>query len=210
MTKRIVPTVIYFTVGIPLWVLNSQTPATATVFFQGLGDLPGSIFSSDSSGVSADGSVVVGASFSGNGLEGEAFRWTQDTGIIGIGDLPGGLFVSAAFDLSGDGSIVVGASFSAASSSSTVIPPTEAFRWTAETGIIGLGDLPEGGFSSFASGISSDGTVIVGNSNGPQGTEAFRWTAETGLEGLGDLPEGGFSSQAVRASADGSVIVGGN
>lgn len=209
MTKRIVPTVIYFTVGIPLWVLNSQTPATATVFFQGLGDLPGSIFSSDSSGVSADGSVVVGASFSGNGLEGEAFRWTQDTGIVGLGDLPGGPFVSAAFDVSGDGSIVVGASFSAASSSSTVIPPTEAFRWTAETGIVGLGDLEGGGFSSFASGISSDGSVIVGNSNGPQGTEAFRWTAETGLVGLGDLPEGGFSSQAVRASADGSVIVGG-
>lgn len=208
MTKRLFPTVIYFTVGIPLWVLNSQTPATATVFFQGLGDLPGSIVSSDSSAVSADGSVVVGASFTGNGLEGEAFRWTKDTGIVRIGVLPGAPFVSAAFDVSGDGSIVVGANFSAASSSSTVIPPTEAFRWTAETGMIPLGDLEGGGFSSFASGISSDGTVIVGNSNGSQGTEAFRWTAETGLMGLGYLPEGAFSSQAVRASADGSVIVG--
>ena len=47
----------------------------------------------------------------------------------------------------------------------------------------GLGFLP-GASSSRASGISANGTVVIGYS----GTEAFRWSAATGMVGLGDLP----------------------
>src|SRR5262245_23843786 len=70
-----------------------------------------------------------------------------------------------------------------------------------------LGDLPEGRFSSRASGISADGSVIVGTATSAHGTEAFRWTAESGMLGLGDLPGGEFMSEATGVSADGSVVV---
>ena len=72
----------------------------------GLGDLPGGSFHSAANSVSADGSVVVGFSSSGNGNE--AFIWTAGGGMVGIGDLPGGTFSSNAVDISADGSVVVG------------------------------------------------------------------------------------------------------
>jgi probable HAF family extracellular repeat protein len=88
----------------------------------------------------------------------------------------------------------------------------EAFRWTQATGMMGLGDLPGGGFHSFANAISGDGSVIVGAStstaSGISDFEAFRWTQATGMVGLGDLPGGNFASFATAVSADGSVIVG--
>jgi len=41
----------------------------------------------------------------------------------------------------------------------------EAFRWTLEGGMAGLGVL-SGNDQSYATGVSSDGTVIVGESSG--------------------------------------------
>ena len=38
----------------------------------------------------------------------------------------------------------------------------EAFRWTSGGGMVGLGDLPGGSSASFATGVSADGSVIVG------------------------------------------------
>jgi probable HAF family extracellular repeat protein len=73
---------------------------------------------------------------------------------------------------------------------------------------MGLGDLAGGAFESYASGVSADGTVVVGESKSASGTEAFRWTASGGMVGLGDLPGGLFDSHAAAVSADGSVVVG--
>src|SRR5438093_4900579 len=84
-------------------LLNQKLSAAS---FQGLGDLPGGIFSSSAFGVSADGKVVVGSSQSSNGLE--AFRWTATNGIVGLGDLPGGNFYSWASGVSSDSTVVVG------------------------------------------------------------------------------------------------------
>lgn len=68
-----------------------QFPAyAARPFFQGLGDLHGGEFSSIANGISPDGSVVVGSSRSVNGIE--AFRWSEQQGMVGLGDLPGGIF----------------------------------------------------------------------------------------------------------------------
>ncbi|NCR91372.1 MAG: PEP-CTERM sorting domain-containing protein [Microcystis aeruginosa G11-01] len=72
----------------------------------------------------------------------------------------------------------------------------------------GLGGLPGGSFSSDATGVSADGSVVVGQSTGASGNEAFRWTQATGMVGLGYLPGGSFSSGASGVSADGSVVVG--
>ena len=77
--------------------------------------------------------------------------------------------------------------------------------------MVGLGDLPGGGFWSSANGVSADGLVVVGSSlsasdNDPgKAYEAFRWTSSDGMVGLGRLEE---DSEAIDVSADGSVIVG--
>ena len=63
-----------------------------------LGDLDGGSFTSQAFGVSADGSVIAG--FGGTDLGPEAFRWTQNTGMVGLGDLPGGEFNSQGIAIS--------------------------------------------------------------------------------------------------------------
>lgn len=122
----------------------------------------------------------------------------------GLGDLTGGDFSSRASDTSFDGSVVTGWSHSASGE------PWEAFRWTANTGMVPLGDLPGGSYASTASGISADGHVIVGSSHSAAGEpwEAYRWTQNSGLIGLGDLTAGPFYSAGVATSADGAVVVG--
>jgi probable HAF family extracellular repeat protein len=68
-----------------------------------------------------------------------------------------------------------------------------------------LGTL--GGDSSWARGVSADGSVVVGRAANAAGQwRAFRWTAAGGMEDLGTL--GGYWSEARGVSADGSVVVG--
>jgi probable HAF family extracellular repeat protein len=138
--------------------------------------------------ISANGSVIVGS-------YGQAFRWTQETGIISLGNLGNTSKFSEAKGVSADGSVVVGVS-------ANTNGYNEAFRWTQETGMIGLGSLI-GNSDSKAKGVSSDGSVIIGTSY----IEAFRWTQETGMVGLGSLTSNG-GSFANAVSADGSIIVG--
>jgi probable HAF family extracellular repeat protein len=172
----------------------------------GLGGLKfGGSGESYAEGVSADGSVVVGGGITA-GDSGEAFRWTAASGMVGLGNFPGGLgYSSFATAVNGDGSVVVGGgSFLLAG---TVY--SEAFRWTAASGLVGLGDLPGGNIGSSATDVSADGSTIAGHSNSGNGiSEAFRWTAASGMVGLGDLPGGDFFSQARGISADGSTVVG--
>jgi probable HAF family extracellular repeat protein len=132
--------------------------------------------------------------------------------MVGLGFLPGGgpsanlNAGSNALGISADGSVVVGYS-----NIPNVNGGYEAFRWTQGTGMVGLGDLPEGIFYSSAAGVSADGSVVVGigNSTGGyfNGYQAFRWTQGTGMVGLGNLP-GGVYSSALGVSADGSIVVG--
>ena len=72
--------------------------------------------------------------------------------------------------------------------------------------MVGLGHLP-GDTNSTATGVSADGSVIVGTSSSASGSQAFRWTAGSGMVGLGYLP-GGTNSSATAVSGDGSVVVG--
>jgi len=118
----------------------------------GLGDLEGGGFGSWAQGVSADGSIVVGHGESklGDWPE-EAFRWTAAGGMQGIGYLPGGSY-SYAEDISADGSVIVGWSENASGGQI-------AFRWTEAGGMQGIGPS---GLGSYAYGVSSDGSVVVG------------------------------------------------
>jgi uncharacterized membrane protein len=102
-----------------------------------------------------------------------------------LGVLPGKT-ASGASGVSNDGRVVVGTS------------DGTAFRWTAETGMVRLGDI-----NNYLVAVSGDGNVIVGTAN----DQAFRWTQETGMVSLGKLP-GASGSGAVSISGDGTVVVG--
>jgi len=188
----------------------AQSSASVSVGFHPLGYLNDTgIFESQGLAISSDGSTVAGRTTSPNSSNApfEAFRWTESTGMVGIGDLPDAGFFSGAYGISGDGSVIVGAGHSLASGSNTV---GEAFRWTQGGGMVGLGDLPGGVFSSIAHAASTDGSIIVGN--GTYGTtadesEAFRWTQAGGMVGVGFLP-GDTKSAFNGMTPDGSIIVG--
>jgi probable HAF family extracellular repeat protein len=185
-----------FTMSAVTFLMFIFPAAVFAASFQGLGDLGGS--SSRTYGISADGSVVVGESYSPSGKE--SFRWTSAGGMTGLGDLPGGDFYSTARGVSADGSVVVGFGTSASG--------YEAFRWTAADGLTPLGDLPGGSFDSRAWAISADGSTIVGGSSSSSGLETFRWTSATGMTALGYLPGGDLWGEAYAVSADGSVVFG--
>jgi probable HAF family extracellular repeat protein len=161
--------------------------------------------------ISGDGSTVVGKTASpasGSGEMVEAFRWTIATGVVGLGTLPERILGSEAGGVSGDGSVVTGGS---KGHPDPFEGWYEAFRWTQDDGMTGLGFLSPGDNVSGAGGVSADGSVIVGAGGISTPTEwsmeGFRWTADGGMVGLGSLP--GFELNFAHAiSADGSVISG--
>jgi probable HAF family extracellular repeat protein len=167
-----------------------------------LGTLPGSDLSL-ASGVSADGSVVVGVAKNAAGQD-RAFRWTAARGMQDLGTLPGS-DESLAWGVSADGSVVVGWALNAAGQ-------LRAFRWTEARGMQDLGTL--GGNSSWAWGVSADGSVVVGLAFNAVGQiRAFRWTAAGGMEDLNLtyahlLTDGSELNRAYAISPDGRYIVG--
>ena len=177
--------------------LASTAPAQRAATFFGLGDLPGGDFNSFAMRVSTNGHAATGFSLSGGGFPGtfEAFRWTQDEGMIPLGKLDGGT-ESFGYGVSANGRYVVGTGGSTQGG--------QAFLWSEDVGIQGLGRLQGAIGSSAATGVSADGSVVVGwGGNG----EAFRWTQSTGMVGIGFLP-GASSSSAAGVTDDGTGIVG--
>jgi hypothetical protein len=79
---------------------------------------------------------------------------------------------------------------------------SQAFRWTAESGMVGLGTLPDA-LWSCATAASEDGSVVVGFS----GSRAFRWTASEGMTELVERKPRVYS-EAIDVSADGNAVVG--
>src|SRR5690606_1623642 len=145
-------------------------------------------------GMSADGSIVVG-----NGDNG-AFIWDEAHGtralalVVGQGD-PVYSSVRHATGLSADGSTVIGRSESG------------AFVWNAERGIRDLGSLPTGRLP-YPTGVSANGSIVVGQDMTDVGQTAFIWDSATGIRPLGDLPGGDELSAAIAVSDDGSRVVG--
>ena len=100
--------------------------------------------------------------------------------ILWLGDLSGGAFESRATGISANGATVVGASRSGAHSGNY-----EAFRWTAEAGMLGLGSAGtdhSGNRSSYAYATDATGTCVVGETTSPNSqnfVEAVVWKAGT-------------------------------
>jgi predicted acylesterase/phospholipase RssA/uncharacterized membrane protein len=167
------------------------TAARATATFTRLGPLPGTQ-ATEASGISADGSTVVGVYGS------QAVRWTASGAMVSLGTLPGDTH-SFAVGVSADGSTITGNSNDSSTSHD------EAFVWTAAGGMVGIG--PGAGAGGIGVGVSADGSVIVGRTNSSDSSTAFRWTASGGMVGLGGLP-GTYYAEATGVSADGSTVVG--
>lgn len=174
-----------------LFFLSETTQAQSLTWLGTLGGIW-----SRAEGVSNDGLVVVGFSLNATGYQRRAFIWTPSDGMHDLGTL--GSCCSGAIDVSADGSSIVGWAID-----DTI--HVRAFLWTSTVGMTDLGTFPNG-HESGAYGISSNGSVVVGESwNGDGQILAFRW--ENGfMQSLGAL--GGDYSRAYAASEDGSVIVG--
>ena len=168
-----------------------------------LGFLPGdepdaaNFSQSFSWGISGNGQVVVGSSFSTRNTEhqDQAFRWTAGEGMEPLGFLEGETS-SSALTVSADGSVVIGMS------------GMNAFRWTAEGGMENIG-------SFTPTAVSADGNVVVGTSLDFE-TGAVIWTRATSVQPLKDYLENTFNvavpwqslTEAVAISNDGRVIAG--
>lgn len=185
--------VVAATSGVPALAIASEEP-----FFAPLGTLGPDYCLSHAFGVSGDGETVVGFSSICNQYKYHAFQWTADGGMDPLGSITGDLN-SGAQAASLDGSVIVGEGY---------IPDgVEAFLWTAQDGMVGLGELPGGEHYSTAWGVSADGSVVVGQSAVADGAAAFRWTPHEGMVAL-EMPDGVWASRAHGVSADGLVIVG--
>jgi len=118
--------------------------------------------------------------------------------MIAMGVLPGASG-GGATSVSLDGTVIVG----------TCDFPgrIEAFRWTAATGIVGMGGFPGQTAYSIANATNADGSVIVGGAYIAGFQQPFRWTASSGMVAL-PLPPTAGAGSAFDVSADGNVIVG--
>ena len=147
-------------------------------------------------GISSDGSVIVGFGKVSTPRRTEPFIWSKDGGVEWLGTLPDRVNMDATA-LSTDGSVVVGYAHDPCCDDDS--RPGYAARWTSQTG---WQRLEESDGHSFAHLISADGSVISGGTSSTLG--AFRWTETDGMVGLGTL------SGPWAISGDGNVIVGGS
>lgn len=169
---------------------------------------------SKASGISADGTIVVGSIadyfVSPYTTTVSGFIYTISVGSSGPLYADSAIAAFSAANLgftqmtgiSGDGTVAIGFASSTLSSATD----EQAFKYTLAGGgsYVALGNL--GGWS-VPRAISNDGSVIVGQSlNGSSRYEAFKYENGT-ISGLGFLT-GGTVSNATGVSADGSVIVG--
>jgi hypothetical protein len=96
-----------------------------------------------------------------------------------------------------------------------------AFYWTAATGVVNIGKLPnDGSFvgGTYANAVAADGKLIFGTDGSPFFTlpRPFVWTAAGGMQQLDSLaiahgvtiPQGYLLTNVQAASADGTVVLG--
>ena len=140
-------------------------------------------------GVSRNGAVVVGQ------LDREAVIWNGSAPPRPLGNLvEGGDLYTWPVAVSADGRAVTG--------NATTDSGWHPFRWTAETGMVDLGDVPGGSRAIYARAISGDGRTICGRAWIPPDqaasarplyaclvpTTPFCWTDETGMVLMPEVP----------------------
>ncbi len=121
--------------------------------------------------LSADGSVVYGWSQDAVSGKWQAFRWTAATGTVPLGFLNAtdGASMPAGRGASADGSVMIGNASSSVSNVGGFGSGQTAFVYTYASGggsMRALGYLP-GGSWSMVTGITPDGTKVVGLADSP-------------------------------------------
>ena len=175
--------------------LRSPVLESDTALFMPLGDLPGGSASSAARGLAV-------FRFDESDESGEF-----DISVAAPAATNPSIDREALLDELGIEILVVGESSSADTGSNA----GEAFLWTDEGGMDGLGSFAGGAFRSQAAAISLDGSAIVGasssSSSGANALEAVLQDAE-GVWELGDLAGGRFASEAYDVSLAGDYAVG--
>ena len=156
--------------------------------------VPGGTLSASANGVSLNGSLIAGYYLDGESID-HAVVWNEFSGPTDIGGLPGAT-TSEANAVSATNNVVVGFSI--------VSGLGRAFRWTAGGGIVQI-PLPDPGVQAQATGVSYDGSIIVGYD--PTDLLGWIWDATDGTIQLPPLTGGG-TSFALAISENGLVPVG--
>jgi probable HAF family extracellular repeat protein len=188
-----------------------DTDSTAFVWKADSGLVDLMIPKSRANSVSADGSVIVGHTFVESPWivnDFRAFRRDAQGNVQMLPPLGAGEY-SSAYGISNDGATIVGVSHSS--------PTTRAVRW--QNGVpADLGSLAaEPGQTSWASAVSGDGSIAVGDSDindwwdSPSVACVYRGPGQP-VQPLGTLEDeegnDGENSSAKDVSADGGVVVG--
>src|SRR5574340_1484276 len=152
--------------------------------------------------ISADGQVVLGDILEVATSTRDAFRWTDAGGMVGLS-----AFTASA--ASRDGSVIVGTLATG--------PRFQAYRWTAESGMVPLETLGPDNHAR-AMGVSGDGSIVVGyvQSDSDDSQHAFLWDAAHGMRLVREVLQSDFGldlsawdlTRAAAISDDGSTIVG--
>lgn len=185
------------------------------------------------SGMSADGSVLVGASsaYSNSWSKTQAYRWTKQSGFTPLVDIS--VVWSHTVGVSEDGRTIAGSisvetgqhavlwrdgqeflrlaagtSFSGISRNGLWVTGVQAEANTVRpfrwSTHTGLTFLGTGADGCYGRAISDDGNVVVGQG---AGILPFRWTAVGGMKVLGSITPGD-QGYATALSADGKTVVG--
>lgn len=158
--------------------------------------------------ISRDGSTIVGDADVGD-PDGNAVavRWTASGGMQSLGALPDASYpTSVAYAVSANGQVIGGKSFNENNW-------VEAFRWTVNDGMTGIGSTAS---ESGIFGVSDDGDVMVGYDFGLATPGASIWDAQHGMRSLKAVLDSlGVSNAsswllgvAIAVSSDGQVILG--
>src|SRR5262245_48723173 len=143
--------------GIIICVLAATSSCMASSAFaqafMPIGHLPSGPNFNAVTSVSDNGIAIGNSDFTGGYV---GIRWSQASGLESIGDLPGGDLNNQPMDISADGSIVVGYGITSSG--------YEGYRWTSSGGYEPLGFYGSD-VRSLATGISADGSTIVGRSD---------------------------------------------
>ncbi|HET6546308.1 MAG TPA: hypothetical protein VFG55_06125 [Rhodanobacteraceae bacterium] len=161
--------------------------------------------SSRANAISTDGRTIVGANDQADGFRsGVIWRDGVPLDLVdGDGDP-----VGEASAVSGDGLVVVGTGIETANGS-------EAWRWTAASGVQAIGFIGGSGGASGL-GVSDDGNVVVGTSGAEPDATAVIWTPAGGMQRLSDylaghgvsVPDGWVLNSSNAVSASGEAVAG--
>lgn len=165
--------------------------------------------------VSADGSVIVGDFYNSPTeypMLYHAFRYSQSQGFEDLGAMS--TDSTHARGVSADGSLIVGNVEIGTSSKSAVRDiSSHVFRYSRSDGMQDLG-VAGWGDRAFATGISNDGDVIVGNGmfiigfivSFYENSYVFMYTKKSGMQKLKGI--GGERPGVTRISGDGTKLIG--